>query len=393
MGLPWFLYIILYALVDEAFPIEWSSWLSEAENIVAFASAAFVLHNVQLLQDFSGILGHFLFQCVISTGAFAIAWARLRRPLEPFLPPPARITPGAKSAFRNLLRDRVLESAQRPGQAAPIVDGANAVQVRESRAGLGRGTLAPRRSLCLFVLFVLNLVFAFTAFTKDSILDSSYDFAGEVSMAFLCNGLFVCGIVSIISSGVLVSEWEGHTLDALRMTGLTPREIVRGKGAAALRVAALLIPFSIAGQFVAALLLPNADGSFRASGMAYLTMLLCVGLTLVVAMLASVLVRRTATAVALALALASAIIGGPAMVYGIFTTYVETVINGAYVVAAPRMQWLDYLSPFTAYLKSALQEATPLGYWITTLLVFPLVGLAVHELTVFYFRKYRFDAQ
>ena len=274
----------------------------------------------------------------------------------------------------------------------PIEDGRNPMLVKELRWGLlTRGTMLVRMTYWAVILFFL---LGAGAYLESGSYNSMY--------AWLMSQIVVTVLVApALLANAFTKEHEQGNLDALRMTLLTPREIVFGK---LLSGALALCPVLVAAVLSAlqtALFLGLHQWSLMTT--AYGTLLVCCWLCFGSSLLASLFTRRTTMAVVLSYVFGFVALVGVAAVVWLLATYVVTPAGGAAVsVATVRTieRVAGFLSPIFAFMlnassyRSAGLEASAKigGYWLANVAVFASVAAVMTGCAVRLFeRRYMRD--
>lgn len=244
-----------------------------------------------------------LYELAVAGVCLALAYRRLRRPLEP--PNVEQKKPIDDEA--ELLRRRksfpfyLIDPLKRK---ATIEDGRNPMLVRELRWGLfNRGTVLVRVFYCAFILYFFIAV--------------GGAFIGNIR-EFAFSFVMIQTVVTVLVSPALIAnsltkEYELRNVDMLRMTLLRPGEIIFGKWFAG---ALSLGPILLAAVFTTTPLLYINLDEWEILAAGYGTLILSALICLSLGLFASLLTRRTATALAITYALGFFVFIGFAFAWG-----------------------------------------------------------------------------
>jgi len=250
-----------------------------------------------------------------------------------------------------------------------IEDGRNAMLVREMRWGMfNRGTTLIRLFYCAFVVYFFSGAVA-------SVDARSYDTMGRWMLVQIAMTIVAA---PALTANVFTKEHELRNMDMLRMTLLRPGEMILGK------LFALCV--SVAPLVAAAILscLPLiflGARNWTMLGVGYGTLLVCVCLSISLALTASLVTRRTSAALVLA--------------------YVLSLISfvGLWLAATALGADEDFasmLSPVGAYIRSAdlgFYVGQPaeirLGYWAFAMAIWLSVTGTMVAGSIALFRRYR----
>jgi ABC-type transport system involved in multi-copper enzyme maturation permease subunit len=323
-----------------------------------------------------GFLLSIVYQLTLAFCAFLAAMWLMRRPLEPSTPRKHR---AAKQ--RPLTRALDIILARVPPFRS-IRDWSNPVyraEVQWSPLTKPSG----RRRIFLFLLFLGLGLAVFLIGSGQMHRGSSND---GLLFWIMAHVTFVCAVAPALTANMLTKERDLANLDMLRMTLLTPRDIVLGKTRAAIAgVAPVLLAAALAS-------IPLLPGVFlvRDGEAILVTGLVMAGLCGLVAvcfsMLASMLVKRSTTAVVLSYALTITFIF---LLYPGWEIGLELLREFARAVGgqlrfssggpvARRFMWL---SPVYAFVEKWFGRNRPdISYWwtnvITNLVICALLAAA-----------------
>jgi hypothetical protein len=254
----------------------------------------------------------------------------------------------------------------------PIEDGRNPVMVREVRWGLlDRADTMIRTFYIAFFTYVIIGGYGFFLRGRSSM---GHDFI---------NGWLLAQIIGTVAvspamlANTLTREYETGNIDMLRITLMSPGDIIRGKLFAGLTAAA---PLLLAALGSAIPLLRGLRGEFDLLITGYVTLLLCTVLCLALALFASLLTTRTSTALVLTYLFTVAAFLGTAIAFSM----------------VPRTGWLGHLhvlnSPISVFLDNAEQSTRQTvftRYWIGNVAVFSAGALGLVGATIYGFTRYR----
>lgn len=189
-----------------------------------------------------------------------------------------------------------------PRREGGIGDRLNPVYVKETRWGgaLSRGRL-PRAFLFSLPVFALtSLVCTMQASRRAQWY---YDDLGPVNLdewhmfSLFWHGLFICLFIPTFLANTFVKERETENLDMLRISLLTPGQIVRGKFLGAFRIALLLLVASMAANLMLIIYSVNVGAPLTKMATGYVSTIVCVVLALQFTMLGSLVARGTGSAI------------------------------------------------------------------------------------------------
>jgi ABC-type transport system involved in multi-copper enzyme maturation permease subunit len=338
--------------------------------------------------QFPGALGYQVSVVVMSV---AVAAAMLRRESRraPRSQGPVLADVTTLEARRRRFPYYLIDPAQ---PRKPIRDGRNPVLVKELRSGFaGRATAWARVFYGSF--FVLSVILLFILL-RDA-YSSAYwrGYAQGVFEAIIIETVLIVCVVPAILAPVFSKEDQQGNTDMLRMTLLTPWQIVWGKllsGIVAVSSVVLGAMSSTVLVFVTWLQEPKVLGVLFTG---FVTLTVCVLLSLSLGVLASVFTRRTGSSIALS--------------YGLsFIAFIGLYVGTCVVLAlwgAPRatVDEVMCLSPILAFADnfwtygkraSSLSEgnlALISGYFLSVTLVYFAVICGPVWLSARYFAEYR----
>ena len=315
-------------------------------------------------------------QAGIAALLFLIALRALRRAAEPKKVETRKPIDDPKLVWRRRLRFPfyIIDPLKRK---KPIKDGRNPAAVKEFRWGLARQGTMPARMFCAGLVVFFPVV-------VGAVGTESYR---PLLVAQLVGTLL---IGPALVAGSLTRERELGNLDMLRLTLLRPREIVLGKLTAGL---VSVSPVALAGLAWTPVCLPWARAEhWTLFVTAYGTLIVSVWLCLVLSLLASLLVRRTATALALSYMFSFlAFVGG---------AWIVRYLGASILWRAARFRWPDSLDSATAFLSPALAFGETLSsvsrhgphhfvtvYWLANVAMFAVLAALLTWLAVGLFAR------
>jgi hypothetical protein len=183
-----------------------------------------------------------------------------------------------------------------PRRRRPVIrDSQNAMFAKERQTGLlGRGTFAVR------VLYGFTLVSFFIA-----VMTVSTSALGRQSHTAIALSLFLDTLLILVFTPTLVAtamarEWEWQNVDSLRMTLLTPREILWGKLHASIRLVSLPIIGALLGSSVLLFFAYDSPLFWTVTFISSSFLFICVVYTLALSLWCTVGMRRSLTALLVA---------------------------------------------------------------------------------------------
>ncbi len=330
---------------------------------------------------------HAGYQCALILVAFFLAVAGVKRRKFRMLPAGESFgTPPPLPKQRVPLRQRLRERRwRRRKPRPPIPDRRNAMAVREiwwGAVGSGR-TIRAVGLLLLGVSAVLTLILMETGLNNvDTILPASIGIHW-VLINVLCAGM---------CASLFTKELELRGADMLRITLLTPDEVVRGKYIAGLRMAAIVCVLSLFCNaplyFVATIQREAVPLYVAAQG----SMFVCAVLAVSAALAVSVVVSRTSTAVVGAF-IAGGILffGAPfvlAMASGLFRGNVGEV-NLFYAFSSPVVGFFYAADEYFQQNWGMRSGLTFLLMWGVNCIEFLVVAVGIYLWTAGYYRNIR----
>ncbi len=251
----------------------------------------------------------------------------------------------------------------------PIEDGRNAMLVREIRWGMfNRGTMLIRVFYCSFVVYFFSGAVA-------SVDARSFDTMGRWMLVQIAMTIVA---TPALTANVFTKEHELRNVDMLRMTLLRPGEMILGKLFA---LCASVAPLLAAAILSCVPLIVLGARNWTMLGVGYGTLLVCVLLSISLALAASLMTRHTSAALVLG--------------------YVLSLICFVGLWLAARALGADedfasMLSPVGAYIRSAdlgiyvgRSEGIRLGYWAFAMVMWLSITGCLVAGSIALFRRYR----
>ena len=219
-----------------------------------------------------------------------------------------------------------------PKRTSLLPDGANPIYDQEMRSELfSQGTLMLRVVIQVSMLLAIPLMGGLLYIYPDRA-------AWYMSYVLLFNML----VGPVFSAGSVTSERERETLELLLVTILSPWQIMWGKLLSGLRVSSVLTSFLLWPVMLSCLMTPLMRENLLTVGAWLVVVLLTCLTTASLAMVCSVLFRKTATAMMTSYLLITLLFVGPLALHYFTQTFFATL---------PVAQWtaeLTALSPFAA---------------------------------------------
>jgi len=273
----------------------------------------------------------------------------------------------------------------------PIEDQRNPMLVKELRWGaMGRSTVLIRVFYTSLIVFLI--IGTFVVILPMYSAGSQVDHTGALFMSLVMQIYITVIIAPALLANTLTKEYERGNVDMLRMTLLTPRDIVLGKvfaGAISLSpllLAALLssVPFA----FVAL----SFPGSLALLFTGYITLMVCALVSLSLGLLASLISRRTAASIVLSYVLNIMVLGG----FTLICLFIrDSIRSGPYSIAPwPSEQFAHFVSPIAAFYANPyyyrqwnLGNSLVNSYWLGNVATFTLLGLGIIKFCVARFAR------
>lgn len=260
----------------------------------------------------------------------------------------------------------------------PIEDNRNPMMVRELRWGVSsRGTFLVRTFLAVFVLCFLVSFGALLEYRELT----------PVAWWFMTVMILMVAIAPAFLANTLTKEYELGNIDMLRMTLLTPHEIVTGKFAAGVLVVTPLFCAALA-TGLGILALGNYTWRLLVAG--YLTLAVCILLCVALGLSASILTKRTSNALVLGYLFAIAVFAGPPL-FGVFYGLQELVSKTGQAEETFRYWFAYFTSPiqsFTMHYYAMKKPGELSTTWFANLGIYALICLILVRFCINQFRKH-----
>ena len=259
-----------------------------------------------------------------------------------------------------------------------IEDGRNPMLVRELRWGLlNRGTRMVRVFYWSFVVYFFLGVIASTTGSAGTML----------SWMLVQNAITVL-MAPALMANALTKEYELRNLDMLRMTLLTPRQIILGKlFAGALSMSPALLAALISAVPVILLGVRNWDMIFAG----YVTLFVGALLSLSIGLASSLMTKRTTAALAISYALTLIVFLGADLAFERGWFYFHQDL-AAREIDSEELQLA--LSPVMALIRNTEDDryhlaGVNLGPWAASMVIATAFGLSTISASVWVFRQYK----
>jgi len=263
----------------------------------------------------------------------------------------------------------------------PIEDKRNPMLVKELRWGaMGRSTALIRVFYTAFIVyFLLGAIVVLT-----TVYSTRYtgNFTGSVFMWLIMQIYLTVIIAPTLLANALTKEYELGNVDMLRMTLLTPRDIVLGKvvaGAVSLSPLILAALLSSAPLVFVGLFFPGCL-SLLLTG--YVTLLVCAFVSLSLGLFASSITRRTGASVVLSYLFNIMVLGGFTFICLLIS---DAIRSPPYSLAPlPSERVGHFLSPIAAFWAGSLYyrhwrlgDSALNWYWLGNVATFTLLSLGI----------------
>ncbi len=312
---------------------------------------------------------HLAYQAVYFAGGLLLTWQGVRRAQEPAVPRDDKAGTRRRNARTSVDR-------------GAIPDSRNPVFVREMRWG---GVLKPRRAwIAVLLALPVFVTISLTAWALGSTMGPEF----QNCMSLLLQGVMICTIVPALFANSFTKELEQRNADMLNMTLMPARTIVSGKFRAAYGFVLLIWLTGLVGDLPLAL--SNTDEPvWRLFWlMGHITILVGGVYAISLALLASVVAKRTVTALISAL-----IMIGTAMV-GLFVLllFLANILNLGFNPDDTFGAVVFFLSPATAILRSVVvmpDNDLLVLYWAANVTFFSIVSCCIYAMSVWAFQRRR----
>ena len=243
-----------------------------------------------------------------------------------------------------------------------IADGKNPVLVREMRAGVMR-----RMTVSIRIFYAATATFCVISIVGPLMMFGQIYARNMATVVvrriLVLESLLVILVCPILLVNAFSKERVAGSVDALRMTLLTPRQIVMGKLGGALSIAVPVLLAVTVGLVPLGLLTFGFGGSARALLMGYPTLLVCTWYAVCAGLTASVLTKRTGTSLLLSYLLCGAAFAGLGGLMCAVTLLGLGLLNMVYP-----MRDVAWLWQYVASRAETLAELTSpiVSYWQST---------------------------
>jgi ABC-type transport system involved in multi-copper enzyme maturation permease subunit len=335
-----------------------------------------------------------LYQAIFAVVCFFLALRILRRPPEP-----------AKVETKKPIDDVAVLEARRKKfpfylidplqRKKPIEDLQNPMLVKELRWGtMGRTTILIR---VFYTSFIVLLIASAFVLINTIYVTARMDYNLAIFTLLMIQMCLTVTIAPALIANALTKEYEIGNIDMLRLTLLSPQEIVLGKLlAGAVCLSPVLLAAFLAGLpllFVALFF----QGAFAVLFTGYITLLVCALVSLSLGLLASLLTRRTGASIVLSYFLSILIFGGLALLCFVVGQWLVPWPSSRGPTSDAAAFSASFLSPIAGYWANYMRHryhwgmrgATSLvnGYWFGNVVAFSLLGRAIIRFCVARFAR------
>ncbi len=326
-----------------------------------------------------------VYHAAIVAVCFVLALRILARPPDREVKAPADDTARADDRAR---RFRYHRSVRR--RTSPFRDGLNPMFTKE----LGWG-LAPRRRLLKWAsvaAFAVFLCIGLMVIDELGILRHGRLTDEAIAITLVLHGAIITFLGLTLLANSIPKEYERNNMDLLRLTLLSPRDIVLGK--------VLTGALCLAPVLLAALLstVPHAFAAVAFGGVGclftgYVTLIVCAALALGISFVASLLTKRTTLALVVSYLMGLFVFGGMSAIAAISRELIGEISHRRHYYGEPYDAMIAFLSPLVAYVYNAGEYAKggPVVnlYWASNVAVFALLALALIVGSVLFFARFR----
>ena len=352
------------------------------EPMTASMSPFFVLMETTLGSTRSStlFLYNVAYQAAITAVALLVTVRALRRPAKVGISPRDEDDP--RSPVKGLsMRERLRRRRRRFRKPRPpIHDRYNPIFVREMQWGLA----GSRRAYYWTILLLVGMSLALT-YGVEAMGGSTVEVASTV---LSLHGILISCLVPTLLAGSFTREYELRSFDMLRMTLITPWEVVRGKFLAGLRLALVLSLCSLLANAPNFLRMWLWDGPLRALLAGHVSLFVCALLAANLALFASAITKRTSTAIVTSFCFVLFAYFGVFFLLALFEITVGWRLSDDVVEYAA----FRFSSPVIGYFASIENSRNDfrLEYtWIVNVVEFTLVIMLVYYATQSFYRRYR----
>lgn len=321
-----------------------------------------------------------LYQVAFIRICYRLTMRVLKRPAEPARVETARPIddPRILEARRKTFPYYLIDPLRRKKQ---IEDGKNPMFVKELRWGvMNRNTVLIR---IFYITFIVYLVVGIGTVFIDP--------RNPEMLAWLMTQIVLTVVIApALMATALTKEYELGNIDMLRMTLLTPRDIVLGKaGAGAASVAPALLAAVVSGIPAVFIGLRTHQWPLMVTG--YTTLFVCTLVSLSLGLFSSLVTKRTTASLALSYILSLVVFLGFSMAVAYISWHAFERRWNVWSDAVP-----TFFSPIVAFLYNTVPRgyghthgSLLNSYWLGNVSVFTLFALVLIKITVIGFERYR----
>ncbi len=320
------------------------------------------------------------YQTAITVVALLVTIRALRRPAKVAI---ASVDDGGSGIpmERLSLRERLRRRRRRFRKPRPpIRDRSNPIFVRELHWGLAGSRRAYTWALLLLVGMSLAIFYGFEE-VRVSVKDAA-------NTALILHGILISCLVPTLLAGSFTREHELRSLDMLRMTLITPRQLVRGKFLVGFQLALVLSLWSLLANLPFLLLMSLRFGPLDELFAGQVSLFVCALLAASLALFASAITKRTSTAIVTSFCFVLF------AYFGMFILLLLVNYTAGLGVSQDMLEnWVVFTSPVAGYLFSYMYMRWRFEMdhaWIVNVVEFTLVSLIVYYVTQSFYRRYRF---
>ena len=330
-------------------------------------------------------IGSVIYHVILALIMFYLTLRLVRRPLKP--PKTSKAKPIDDP--EHLLKRRkkfpyyLIDPLRRK---KPIEDQRNPVLVKELRYGMAQR--ATNMIRLFYVAFIVCMLASFPV-VIETIRSSAYwrpNFDESVIVMFAFETIFTIVMAPIFLASAFTKERELGNIDMLRMTLLTPGNIVVGKIVAGVIALSPMLVASIISSVVVALCIRFSMVGLATVMIGFVSLLVCVLVVISISLFSSVMSRHTTTAL-----VASYLIG--IMVFGGFSGLLFFLYESRFVSGGQSPELEAFLASFSPLISlcwfAQLREFRNLPYWFFSMFWFTVGSLCLIAFSVFKFSRQR----
>ncbi len=360
------------------------AWFPSVGYLIAGMSPFAVLMETTLGLGMFGTTGstlffyHLAYQASITVVALLVTMRALRRPVNVAIAPPDDGDPSFP-VNRPSLRERGRKRRRRFRKPQrPILDRNNPIFVRELQWGFAGSRRAYVGALLLLAGISLSISYG--------VGPGARSIANAGRAALILHGILISCIVPTFLAGSFTREYELRAFDMLRMTLVTPREVVRGKFLAGLRLVVVLSLCSLLANSTIFVQMWLRDGPIGALLAGHVSLFVCALLAATLALLASAIAKQTSTAIVTSFCFVLF------AYFGVFFLLLLVYGTTRGSLSSDMFEFLAvYTSPVIGYFVSMgdLRGRFELDLaWIANVVEFALAILLVYYVTQTIYRRY-----